>query len=136
MVGMSKVNPDRWRQRFSNFQSALAELTEAVHKPDLNKLEKQGLIKAFEYTFELAWKTLQDYLQSIGIKDVVGPKPVLSEAFKLGVISSGEKWFALLEDRNQTSHIYNKNIADEIVGDIVRDHYPLLKQFEDVLKLK
>lgn len=80
---MNKTNPDRWRQRFTNFQSALSELTEAVNKPDLNKLEKQGLIKAFEYSFELAWKTLQDYIQSIGIKDVVGPKPVLSEAFKI-----------------------------------------------------
>ena len=114
---MNKLSPDRWRQRFSNFQSALVELTEAVNQPQLNKLEKQGLIKAFEYTFELGWKTLQDYLQCIGIKDVVGPRPVLSEAFRLGIISEGEKWFELLEDRSQTSHVYNKKIADEITNE-------------------
>jgi nucleotidyltransferase substrate binding protein (TIGR01987 family) len=133
---MSKSNPNRWRQRFSNFQSALNELSEAVHQPQLNKLEKQGLIKAFEYTFELGWKTLQDYLQFIGIKDVVGPRPVLTESFKLGLISEGEKWFELLEDRNQTSHIYNKNIADEITADIISNHYSLLKQLESTLLLK
>lgn len=133
---MNKKNPERWRQRFANYQSALSELSEAVHKPNLNKLEKQGLIKAFEYSFELAWKTLQDYIQALGIKDVVGPKPVLSEAFKLGLLASGEKWFELLEDRNQTSHIYNKNVADEIANEIVKNHFPLLKQLDETLKQK
>lgn len=133
---MKVKNPERWRQRLANFQSALLELSDAVHQPNLNKLEKQGLIKAFEYSFELAWKTLQDYIQAIGIKDIVGPKPVISEAFKLGLITSGEKWFELLEDRNLTSHIYNKNVADEITNLIISTHYPLLKQLEETLKQK
>jgi nucleotidyltransferase substrate binding protein (TIGR01987 family) len=133
---MNKLNPDRWRQRFTNYQSALTELSEAVAKPNLNKLEKQGLIKAFEYTFELGWKTLQDYILSIGIKDIVGPKPVLSEAFKMGLIADGERWFELLEDRNQTSHVYNKNVADTIVKDIIASHYPLLVQLETSFKKK
>ena len=133
---MNPANPVRWRQRYSNFQEALAELSEAVAQKKLNKLERQGLIKAFEYTFELAWKTLQDYIQSIGIKDVVGPRPVLTESFKLGLISDGEKWFELLEDRNSTSHIYNKNVADEIASDIIKNHFPLLKQLEQFLGKK
>ncbi|HPI39212.1 MAG TPA: nucleotidyltransferase substrate binding protein [Pseudobdellovibrionaceae bacterium] len=133
---MNKINPNRWKQRFSNFQSALVELTEAVQKENLNKLEKQGMIKAFEYTFELGWKTLQDYIQSLGIKDIVGPRPVLMEAFKMGLLSEREKWMELLEDRNQTSHVYNKEVAESISNDIKHSHYHLLKKLEETLKSK
>lgn len=133
---MNQINPDRWKQRFSNYQKALNELREAVNLPSLNKLEKQGLIKAFEYTFELGWKTLQDYLQCQGIQDVIGPRPVLLEAFKLGIIRQGEKWLELLQDRNSTSHIYNKNVADHIVDEICKHHFALLSQLEDTMRAK
>jgi nucleotidyltransferase substrate binding protein (TIGR01987 family) len=133
---LNKINPTRWQQRFSNYQSTLVELKEAVNQTSLNKLEKQGLIKAFEYTFELAWKTLQDYIQCLGIPDIVGPRPVITEAFKLGLISQGENWLELLEDRNSTAHVYNKNFADHLVEEIRMNHIKLLLQLENTFKLK
>jgi hypothetical protein len=109
---LNKINPNRWQQRFTNYQSALVELNEAVNQTSLNKLEKQGLIKAFEYTFELAWKTLQDYIQCIGITDIVGPRP------------------------DSTAHVYNKNFADHLVEEIRKNHIKLLIQLENSFKLK
>ena len=135
-VVMQNINPDRWRQRFKNYQNALAEMQEAVAQPSLNKLEKQGLIKAFEYTFELGWKTLQDYIKALGIQDIVGPRPVIMEAFKLGLLANGERWLMLLEDRNSTSHIYNKTLADHIVDEICKHHIQLLNALEATLKEK
>jgi hypothetical protein len=58
-----KVEDIRWEQRFSNFRKALSQLTRFIEKGDLSELEQQGLIKAFEYTFELAWNTMKDYLE-------------------------------------------------------------------------
>lgn len=60
-----------------------------------NKLERQGIIRASELCYELAWKTLQDYLREIGYVDVAGPKPVIRYAFETGVISDGEVWAAM-----------------------------------------
>ena len=54
----------RWQQRFSNFQLALSQLETFFEPPELNGREEQGLIKAFEYTFELAWNSLRDLLSS------------------------------------------------------------------------
>ena len=54
----------RWQQRFSNYRRALAQLETFVEPPKLNEREQLGLIKAYEYTFELAWNTLRDLLRS------------------------------------------------------------------------
>lgn len=62
----------RWQQRFSNFQLALSQLETFFEPPELNGREQQGLIKAFEYTFELAWNSLRDLLSS---RPMVSYKP-------------------------------------------------------------
>lgn len=51
----------RWKQRFHNYEKAFSQLSRFMEKENLNEMEEQGLIQAFEYTFELAWKTLQDF---------------------------------------------------------------------------
>jgi hypothetical protein len=52
-------------------------------------MEQQGLIKAFEYTFELSWKTLQDLLKHKGYRDILGPRPVIEQSFQDGYINDG-----------------------------------------------
>ena len=71
----------RWKQRFSNLRKAYEQLTEFMEKPELNKFEVQGLIQCFEYTFELSWKTLKDYLEFEGY-DVKTPKETIKKAFQ------------------------------------------------------
>lgn len=82
----------RWKQRFDNFLRAFSGLQEAVKISEtrgLSKLEKQGLIQGFEYTHELAWNTLKDYLSEQGIIGLVGSKDSVRSAFKNGLINRG-----------------------------------------------
>lgn len=104
----------RWVQRFSNYKKALDQLLEFLEQKELNKLEEQGLIKAFEYTYELAWTTLKDFMEYRGTKDLYGSRDVIREAFKLNLIEDGEVWMDMIQNRNKTIHTYNKVTAEEI----------------------
>lgn len=124
----------RWQQRFTNYQKALAQLEKFIAKGDLNELEEQGLIQSFEYTHELAWKTLKDFLEHSGNTDLYGSKDATREAFKLGLIEDGEGWMLMIQDRNQTSHTYNPDTARSIVSHISQRFFALFKLLEQRLK--
>jgi nucleotidyltransferase substrate binding protein (TIGR01987 family) len=123
----------RWEQRFSNYQKALAQLQIFINKGDLSELEDLGLIKAFEYTYELAWNTMKDFLGHRGQTDIYGSRDVIRKAFELGLIEDGENWMDMLKSRNKTSHTYNQETADEICK-VVREQYHLLfRQLDEKL---
>ena len=122
--GMQDV---RWKQRFSNYTQALQTLGRAVdlsEQRELSELEQQGLIQGFEFTHELAWNVLKDYLEEQGFVGIVGSKNASRQAFKNGLISGGEAWMKMIKARNLTSHTYNTAIAMEIVEDILTCFYP------------
>jgi nucleotidyltransferase substrate binding protein (TIGR01987 family) len=116
----------RWIQRFSNYNKAFQQLQEAVDlsktRP-LSKLEKQGLIQCFEYTHELAWKTLKDFLESRGGSELFGSKDVTRQAFQLGLIANGNVWMNMIKSRNQTSHIYDEKAVEEIISLILIEYF-------------
>ena len=117
----------RWIQRLSNYRKALSQLQEAAQLSQiraLSKLEKQGLIQCFEYTHELAWKTLKDFLESQGPVDLFGSKDVIREAFKLGILTQGDVWMDMIKSRNQTSHIYDEKVVEEIASLILTNYFP------------
>ncbi|MBF0363814.1 MAG: nucleotidyltransferase substrate binding protein [Oligoflexia bacterium] len=116
----------RWKQRFSNFKKALLQLNEIVHQEKLNKFEEQGLIQAFGYTYELAWKTLQDYLRYKRYNEIAGPRPVIEQSFQDGIITNGEEWMKMFKDRNLTSHTYDEIFAKEISRKIKDNYFTLL----------
>lgn len=119
----------RWEQRFDNYQKALAQLEDAValaQNRQLSNLEKQGLIQGFEFSYELAWNTLRDYLAYQGITNMVGSRDTIREAFNRDLIEEGEAWMDMLIDRNKTSHTYNEEIAEEIFLKIINKHYAVL----------
>jgi nucleotidyltransferase substrate binding protein (TIGR01987 family) len=118
----------RWQQRFVNYKKALAQLETFLLPPALNEREQQGLIKAFEYTFELAWNTLRDLLRSQGDATLLGSRDTLREAFRLGLIEDGEPWMLMIQDRNLTSHTYNRATADAIAEQIIHNHLPCFRQ--------
>ena len=93
----------RWCQRSSNYRRALARLGEAVDlsgQRTLSDLERQGLIQAFEFTHELSWKTLKDFLASRGIEELYGSRDTTREAFAQGLITDGEAWMEMIRHRN------------------------------------
>lgn len=132
---MNSPDSKKWKERFLTYQEALQCLHTAISKPNLSLLEKQGLIKLFECTLELGWKTLQDYLQFIGIQNKYGPRPVIMEGFQLGILTHEQNWLELLEDRGELFHVYRKNIADHLVYEICEQHIHLLDQLYEKLKL-
>jgi nucleotidyltransferase substrate binding protein (TIGR01987 family) len=113
----------RWQQRFSNYQKALSQLSKFIQKKDLNELEEQGLIQSFEYTHELAWKTLADFIKDSGNIEIYGSKDTTREAFNLGLISNGEIWMDMIVSRNMTSHTYNEDVTKKIVIEIKNNYY-------------
>jgi nucleotidyltransferase substrate binding protein (TIGR01987 family) len=125
-------DPDiRWKQRFDNFKQALAQLDDAEQlsrQRALSRLENQGLIQAFEFTFELAWNTLKDFLTSKGVQALFGSKDTAREAFKHQLITDDEGWTMMLNDRSRSSHTYNQATADEIVEHIHRRFVDLFHQ--------
>lgn len=130
LVGMSDI---RWEQRFGNFSKAIAQLTEFIEKPELNKFEMQGLVQCFEYTFELAWKTAKDYLTNQGF-DVRSPRQTIQTAFQIGLVTDGHGWIDALEKRNLMAHTYDERTAQEAERLIREKYYPLLRALHSVLK--
>lgn len=117
----------RWKQRFSNFLKALQTLTEAVElaqQRPLTKLEQQGLIQGFEFTHELAWNVLKDYLDAQGFVGLIGSRNATRQAFKDALIQDGDAWMDMIKARNLTSHTYNTAIASGIADDILARFYP------------
>ena len=124
------MNDIRWQQRWQNYQKAYGQLQHALHIQDPDAVHIQGIIQCFEYTFELAWKTLQDYLTEKFGYDVKGPRPVLEQAFADGLIKDGVVWLDMLKKRNLTSHLYDENTVLEIYAH-VRSAY--FEQFTELL---
>jgi len=126
----------RWIQRFNNFLKALSQLEEAVRLADqrqLTKLEEQGLIQAFEFTHELAWKTMKDFLESRGVQDLYGSKDVTRTAFQSGLIANGEAWMSMIQSRNLTSHTYDEATAAQIASAILNTYYEEFEILRDKL---
>jgi nucleotidyltransferase substrate binding protein (TIGR01987 family) len=130
---MSKADI-RWVQRFDNFKRAFARLADAAalaKQRKLSELEEQGLIKAFEFTHELAWNTLKDFLESRGAATkLYGSKDATREAFAAGLIEHGDVWMKMIEHRNETSHTYNEEIAAAIVEAILVRYVPEFEEFQ------
>lgn len=131
---MSKHKDIRWEQRFSNYSKALNQLTEGLTIEDPSDLEKEGIIQRFEYTFDLAWKTLKDYLKLQGYTDITGSRDTFREAFSLGLIEDGDIWMEMIESRNLTSHTYNEETASEILESIRDDYFSLFRALQSRLE--
>lgn len=123
----------RWKQRFDNFDKAFSDLKAEValrQTRPLSKLEEKGLIQSFEYTHELAWNVLKDYLADVaGTTGLLGSKDTTREAFKRGLITNGETWMDMIKSRNLTSHVYDQATAKAIADDISQRY---LAQFAEL----
>ena len=117
----------RWKQRFDNLENAFEFLEAGLKKESLDPYQEAGIIQSFEFTFELSWKTLKDYLESMGT-NVDFARDTIKEAFASQVIKNGHLWLEMLDKRNILSHTYNRKQATEAVK-LIKDHYfPGLKQ--------
>ncbi len=120
------------RYAFSKLESAFVKLNEGVNTAE-DELEKDGVIQRFEFSLELIWKTLKLFLQNSGI-EVKTPKESLKKAFNVGWIKDEKTFLDMLEDRNRTSHIYDKDTSDEILERIKNSYIQAMGQVLKELK--
>ncbi len=131
------MKPDiRWKQRFENYEKALSLLREAMADIDsLSQLEKEGAVQRFEFTFELAWKTLKDYLVHQGVVlEQITPNIVIKQAFAAKIIRDGQLWIDMLHWRNQMSHTYDETRVDKVLRQMAERFLPALEELCVFLK--
>ena len=129
-------------QKIENYNSALAQLEQAVaiyQKSQQDALYRDGLIQRFEFTVELSWKSLKEYLEDQGfVLAASSPRAVLKDAYAAGVIGrpidgkgevsqDAERWNRILTARNITSHVYDEKTADGVAAQICNDFLPVLQ---------
>lgn len=139
----------RWEQRFSNYNKALDKLTAAIEYIKSNSKEgngftssdnvlddiiKEGLIQRFEYTHELAWNVMKDFLEDKGGIKLYGSRDATREAFQAELIYKGDLWMDMIKSRNKTSHTYNEETAKEIFTKIINSYYPEFLEFQKKMK--
>lgn len=128
----------RWIQRFENFEKAHANFKDTINcieKEGLTKIYTMALIQAYEIVFELAWKTLKDYLEYNGIKTDT-PRETIKEAFQTNIINNGQTWIEMMEARNKTSHTYKEEFARQLVSEILNNYVSVLNELQIYLKGK
>ena len=137
----------RWEQGFNNYVKALEKLDDAARTIKLNypaddkgnisqdrfldDIIKEGVIQRFEYTHELAWNVMKDFLAKAGNENIFGSMDATREAFALQLIENGELWMDMIRSRNKTSHTYNEETADEIFRKILDEYLPAFASFRD-----
>lgn len=137
----------RWQQRFGNYLKAFLKLEEAVLKIKeeylmdkdgsieednfLDDIIKEGLIQRFEYTHELAWNVMKDFLEHAGNNNIFGSKDATKEAFAAGLITNGEVWMDMIKSRNKSSHTYNEETANDIFMKIIHEYYQEFNQIKN-----
>jgi nucleotidyltransferase substrate binding protein (TIGR01987 family) len=124
----------RWLQRLHHFIKAFTQLTKFIEKGSLNELEQQGLIQAFEYTYELAWNILKDYFENQGETNIHGSRDAFRLAFNRGLIDAGETWMNMIRSRALTSHTYNEDVANQIAADITDKYFPEFRSLRDKME--
>jgi nucleotidyltransferase substrate binding protein (TIGR01987 family) len=129
----NNLKNERWKQRLQNLNKAFSYLNEVVERyPNLSVLEKEGMIQRFEYTFELCWKTLKDFLESKDISEKY-PRDVIKVAFQNELIEDGECWIEMLEQRNLFSHTYDEDVLEEATLLIPQKYFQAIKQVVEYL---
>jgi len=124
----------RWKQRFDNFDRAFILLREVNDRgvETLSQLEKEGAIQRFEFAFELAWKTLKDYLEQDGvIVKPATPRNVIKEAFAASLIDDGQVWIDMMLHRNLLSHTYNSKTFDEVLKVVAERYFAAFDQLHE-----
>lgn len=125
----------RWKQRFDNLQRAyrrLVSMLELLQQDQDSEVVRMAVIKAYEFTFELSWKTLKDFLAYNGI-DARLPREVIKQAFATGLLVDGELWIAMLEERNLMAHTYDDARAKAVVTQIQNRYLAGLSQLHELL---
>ncbi len=134
------MNSDiRWKQRFGNFDRAFVLLREPFQDglAALSQLEKEGTIQRFEIAFELAWKTMKDYLEENGlVVNPATPRNIIKEAFAAKLLDDGQVWIDMMLHRNLLSHTYDIRVFEEVLQAVEQRYLPALDRLHEFLSVR
>lgn len=124
---------DKFQTKLNIYQNALARLHESIEESKTSEslTVRDGVIQRFEFTSELAWKTVREYLLTHEVSDINTPKNVMKAAFAADIITDEEGWLTILRDRNSTAHIYDEEDAAAVYERITLSHIVL---FDELLE--
>lgn len=126
---------ERFKQRLEEFSNALERLKEGLTKSADDDLYIDGILQRFEFTFELSWKTIKDYMEYQGIIPKIGsPREIIKTGFAEGIIEDGEAWIKMMLSRNTLSHIYDEITSRNIYKEIKNEYVELFEKLENKLK--
>lgn len=126
---MTSKQDIRWKQRFQNYEKAFLQL-EKFNKLELtNDLERQGFIKCFEYTYELSWNVMKDYLNYQGEVSITGSRDAIRLSFNKDLIEDGDSWMQMVADRILTVHTYDEETASNVIHRIKEIYFKLFHDF-------
>lgn len=132
-------NDIRWKQRFQNFENAYNTFVRMIDRhertPD-DEAVQMALVQSFEFTFEMSWNVMKDYLENEGYDEVGNSKQAVRVAFQAGLIVRAEEWMDAIRMRNLSSHTYNQQILHETVTFIAQIFFPLVRDLYFDLKAK
>ena len=124
----------RFQERLSDYKNAVARLEEALKEPE-NEIVIDGVLHRFEFTFELAWKTIKDALEYLGLVDKTGsPRENIQLGFRHGLIENGEKWIEIMLSRNSLAHLYDEKASRNIYQKIKTEYIQEFKKLEEKLE--
>lgn len=140
---MTENTTPRWIQRFENYRNALRRLEEVIDRLNSSLpvdeitlgIFEDSIIQRFEFTQELAWKVMKDFLRYQGEEELIGSRDTFRRALKVGLIDSPE-WMQTIEDRNLTSHKYDETIATGIGQRIRKTYLNLFQTLEADLMVR
>jgi len=119
----------RWKQRYQNLKKSYTNLSKALDLKNPDIFQRAGLIHFFSMTFELAWKTMKDFLEDQGSTDVTTPRSAIKKSFEVELLQDGKTWLECLEKRNLMTHVYDEEIASEVETLIKNNYFPIIEQF-------
>ncbi len=129
----------RWKQRFDNFDRAFVLLREVYDRKldTLSRLEKEGAIQRFEVAFELAWKTIKDYLEESGVVvNPVTPRNVIKEAFTARLLDDADVWIGMMLHRNLLSHTYDIKVFEMVLQALAERYFPAFDRLHESFLMK
>jgi|SRR5690554_4384535 len=130
-------NEIRWKQRFQNFSNAYNTFCKTLRRHEdapNDEIIQMALVQAFEFTYELAWNVMKDYLENEGFAEVKSVKQTIRTAFQAELITDAEEWMKMIQKRNLASHAYNQSILNETVEYIKVEFYPLVRKLYEDMK--
>ena len=124
----------RWIERLLVYCKALDRLSKVVNmskQHPLNEYELDSLIKRFEFSYEMAWKLMMSYEKDNGFSELLGSKDVIRRAVSMSLIDNGEAWMDMIDVRNRTSHVYDEEMAIDVIDEIIYTLYPLFIELRE-----